>query len=87
MPIAIINNKEVLLGRQVDDFRFAAENKETVDQVLQLLRDAGACVDCADQQKFNGLDVDERRECVRLHVETCIQKSIENLILKHIRTM
>ena len=38
MSRAIINNKEVLLARQVDDFRFAAENKETVDQVLQSLK-------------------------------------------------
>ena len=79
---AIINNKEVLLARQVDAFRFAAENKETVDQVLQLLKNDGVHVDYVDQPQFNGLDIDERREYVRLHFENYMQKSIEKLDFK-----
>ena len=47
-------------------------------------------IDCADPPKFNGLDIDERKEYVRLHTETCIEKSIEKLNFKahvnHIKT-
>ena len=34
----IIDNNEMLLARQVDGFRFATENKETADKVLDLLK-------------------------------------------------
>ena len=45
---AIIDNNEILLARQVDDFRFATEKKETADKVLDLLRKEGAHAECAD---------------------------------------
>ena len=34
----MVNKKEVLLARQVDNLIFAVENKEHVDQALQLLK-------------------------------------------------
>ena len=79
---ALINNKEMLLARKDDDFRFAAEDKNTVDAALQLLRDEGVRIEHVDQPKFNGLDTDERKECVRLHVETHVEKAIEKLDFK-----
>ena len=39
-------------------------------------------VDYVDQPQFNGLDIDERREYVRLHFENYMQKSIEKLDFK-----
>ena len=88
---AIIDGKEVLLARQVDDFRFAAETKEPVVKVLKLLNDNGVKIDFIAEPRFNGLDIDERREYVRLHATTFINKSKEKLNfsahLKHPRIM
>ena len=39
-------------------------------------------VDCVDQPKLNGLDIDERKEYVRLNVESYLVKSIEKLNFK-----
>ena len=61
MSRVMLNNKEVSLARQVDNFGFAVENKEKVDQELKLLKNEGVCIDYVDQPKFNRLDVDERR--------------------------
>ena len=64
--------------RQVNNFRFAAENKETVELAMKLLNACRVKIDFIKEPHSNGLDFDKRREDVKLHTTTYLNKFTKN---------
>ena len=66
---------DILACRQVDDFAFAAEHRETLDAVLQ---DLATRIDFIPEDKllskYNGIDVEQTRDYIRIHSATYIEK-------------
>ena len=70
--------KKILFLRQVDDFAIACEDKELADTVIQ---DINSKMSIEIKHlgvitRYNGVDIDQRREFIQLHAATYINKLI-----------
>ena len=71
--------KEVLVCRQVDDFKIAAADRVTVDRVIAAIGAEVRFVGNPDLlTRFNGVDYEQTREYIRIHSETYIDKILNN---------
>ena len=72
-------NKRVLFLRQVDDFAIACEDRTTAATVINDIN-SKMSIDVKELgmiERFNGVDVEQRREYIKLHNHTYISKLIQ----------
>lgn len=71
-------NKKVLFLRQVDDFAIACEDTTIANQVINDINSKMTIEikHLGSVSRFNGVDIDQRREYVKLHNQTYINKII-----------
>ncbi len=70
--------KSIYFLRQVDDFAVACEDKETAQHVIKAINDKMtiSVKDLGLIDRFNGVDITQRREYIKLHNTTYINKLI-----------
>ena len=68
--------KTVLFLRQVDDLAIACQDKELADMVIQNINDKMSIEikHLGEISRYNGVDIDQRREYIKIHNATYISK-------------
>ena len=81
-----IDGEEVLVCRQVDDFACGSKTRKTAERFLELVREhvqaefAGMGVEVPDNglfQRYNGIDVFQTRDYVKLSAESYIDRMLQ----------
>ena len=83
--IGTIDNELVIVCRQVDDFSVGAKSKTTADKLIALINDfattknqgIGEKRDGGIWMKYNGMDVHQTQDYIKLSCETYIQRILQ----------
>ena len=82
LSTTIINTHKVYLARQVDDFRFASTDLQTIKEIITTLQSNGVRIRIVDQSTFNGADITEYQDTIKIHATNYINK-LESKIGMH----
>lgn len=72
----MINGKKVLLCRQVDDTAVACADPAICKMIIEVLATKIFLTDDGLMKSFNGVDVEQTRDYVRISCESCIRKML-----------
>ena len=70
----LINGVKVYLAHQVDDFCFAFTNLDTINKIIIKLQSNGIRICIVNKGTFNGADVTEYSETVKVYATSYINK-------------
>ena len=74
-----VNNHDIYILRQVDDIAIASPNKETAEAII---KEIGSYMKSPIKHEglteiFNGIDVDQTKDYIKLHSATYIDRVVE----------
>ena len=78
-----INGVKVYLACQVDDFRFLSTDLDIIKHIITILQFNGVRIHIVDQGTFNGADITEYSDTIKVHATSYINK-LNNKIGKHL---
>ena len=74
LSTTVIDGYKVYLARQVDDFRFACASQKIIKQIIITLQENYVRIKIVDSSRFNGADITEYKEAIKVHATTYINK-------------
>jgi hypothetical protein len=76
----VMNGETIYVARQVDDFAIASRKKESAVMLIEQIRAQGVEIRQEGDvcKKFNGVDVDQTREYVRIHCKSYIDRVLKS---------
>ena len=67
-----VDGKDVLICRQVDDFAIATHDRKTAELLIKMINSYVTTSSDGIGTKYNGVDIEQTREFIRLHCESYI---------------
>ena len=78
-----IKEVKVYLAHQVDNFRFVSNDMDIIKHIIATLQSNGVCTRIVDQGTFNGANITECSDTIKVHATSYINK-LDSKIGKHL---